>query len=614
MTFYEVIELKNYFFNLFAWPPLIAGVCIALLGWSVAVREKFLGISLTFLLLTSCASFWLLSFFMLYSSNNSAAALFWAKAGNTAVVFIPSFFYIFALAAARTLGRNIIFAFLTVLTSQIFLIYLWGGNGFLPDVKRYFWGYYSVYAAVSYPFLFFFLALSLESFRVLWKCHKTHGKNTKRFKTFLIGFSIAYLASIDYLAAYGIPVYPAGYIPVLFFTGFMAWGIWRYRLVDITPSFAAEQILKTMADALLVVDRDGTIRVANEAANQLLSDTGRIELEGQKVNLNGMDFFQKQNLARLLWTGGVQNHEIVYASKIHGNRTLDISTSVVRDSHRDPVAVIFIMKDVTAKKQSETNLKDSEKHYRLLAENVTDLIWTLNRSMKWTYISPSSERFRGFNPQEMMSQNFEKTFTPSSVKQAQDACTQMFHDPDAKTRTLEIEYQKKDGNTVWAEVLLTVIRDEKGSAAEILGVSRDITEHRRVRELLKHSDASYYDLLLTLSDPIILLDRNGVIKYINHAAQQLLGTAASELTGQLFSKTCILAPEHAAVTLQEITCVLLGWQRLSFDSVLVRKDGRRILVDAQPRLIGKDMENPLVEIILKNVREVSDKNRNEKVA
>lgn len=613
MTIYEVIQLQNYSFNIFAWPPLLTGACIALLGWSVAVREKFLGISLTFLLLTSCAAFWLLSFFMVYSSANPAIAVFWVKTANTAVVFIPSFFYLFALAASRSLSQKSIFAFFSLLISEVFLVSIWGGDHFLAGVKKYFWGYYSDYKGVSYSFLIFFMALSLESFRLFWKCHKKYGKNTKRFKTFLIGFSIAYLASVDFFAAYGIPVYPAGYIPVLFFTGFMAWGIWRYRLVDITPSFAAEQILKTMADALLVVDRDGTIRVSNEAANRLLSDSARVELEGQKVNLNGVDFFQKQNLARLLWTGGVQNHEIVYASKIHGNRMLDVSTSVVRDSYRDPVAVIFIMKDVTAKKQSEINLKESEKHYRLLAENITDLIWTLNRSMKWTYISPSAERFRGFSAQESMSQEFEKTFASGSVKKAVEACTQMFHDPDAKTRTLEIEYQKKDGNTVWAEVLLTVIRDEKGAAAEILGVSRDITEHRRVRELLKHSDAAYYDLLLTLSDPIIVLDRNGVIKYINHAVQQLLGTAASELTGQLFSKTCILSQEHAAVTLQEITCVLLGWQRLSFDSVLVRKDGRRIMVEAQPRLIGKDMENPLVEIILKNVREISP-NPEEKVA
>lgn len=613
MSFYEVIQLKNYAFNAFAWPPLAAGIGIALLGWSVAAREKFLGISLTFLLLTSCAAFWLVSFFFVYSSEDPQVAVFWAKCANTAVVFIPSFFYFFALAASRSLREKSILAFCALLVSEIFLISLWGGDSFLAGVKKYFWGYYSDYRGASYPFLFFFILLSLESFRLFWQCHQKYKKNTKRFKIFLIGFSIAYLASVDFLPAYGVPVYPAGYAPVLFFSCFMAWGISRYRLVDITPSFAAEQILKTMADALLVVDRDGTIRVANEAANQLLGENGKTDLEGQKVNLKGVDFFQKQNLARLLWTGGVQNHEIIYTSKNGGERKIDISTSVVRDMYKDPVAVIFIMKDVTSKKRSETALKESEKQYRLLAENISDLVWTLNPRMVWTYISPSSERFRGFTVQEAFKQDLEDTFAPGSLKQALDAFTVMFNDPATSTKSLELEYRKKDG-TIWAEVQLSVIRDAKGRAAEILGVSRDISEHRRVRELLKHADTSYYDMLLTLSDPIILLDRNGIVKYVNHALQQLLGTAATELTGQVLAKTGILAPESAAKILQEITCVLLGWQRLYSDCMLVRKDGRRIMVEIQPRLIGKDAEFPLVEIVIKNVRDINREAPEENVA
>lgn len=614
MTVFDLFNFKNYIFNMFAYPPLISGLCIAVLGWSVAAREKFLGISLTFLLLTSCVSAWLLSYYLVYSSATAGLAIFWSKSANTAVVFIPSFYYFFALSASRSLSRKSVFAFLALAASEIFLISLWGSGHFLVGVKKYFWGYYPIYRTASYPFLIFFAILSLESFRLFWMCDKKYGKSTKRFKTFLIGFGIAYLAMVDFFAAYGIGIYPAGYLPILFFTGFMSWGIWRYRLVDITPSFAASQILKTMADALLVVDREGIIRVANESANQLLTESGRTELEGQKVNLDGIDFFQKQNLARLLWTGGVQNHLIIYTSKGSGQRMLDISTSVVRDSYRDPVAVIFILKDVTAKKNSETALKESEKRYRLLAENATDLIWTLNRKLQWTYMSPSVERFSGCPSEEALTYELEKTFAPSSVKPAMDAFTHMFHDSESGPRTMELEYLKKDGNSVWAEVLLSVIRDSNGGAAEILGVSRDITEHRRVRELLKHSDASYYELLLTLSDPIILLDRNGVIKYINHAVQQLLGTAATELSGQLFSKIGILPAEYAAKTLQEITCVLLGWQRLSFDSVLIRKDGARILAEMQPRLIGKEMENPLVEIVLKNIREVPGNVSEEKVA
>ncbi len=183
MALYEVTQLGNYAFNAFAWPPLAAGIGIALLGWSVAAREKFLGISLTFLLLTSCAAFWLVGFFFVYSSLDPGIAFFWVKCANTAVVFIPSFFYIFSLAAAHALGSHSIAAFSVLLISEFFLISIWGGH-FLLGVKKYFWGYYSDYGKVSYLFLLFFMLLSLESFRLFWKCHQRYGETTKRFKTF----------------------------------------------------------------------------------------------------------------------------------------------------------------------------------------------------------------------------------------------------------------------------------------------------------------------------------------------------------------------------------------------------------------------------------------------
>ncbi|MBM4445701.1 MAG: PAS domain S-box protein, partial [Chloroflexi bacterium] len=60
-------------------------------------------------------------------------------------------------------------------------------------------------------------------------------------------------------------------------------------------------------------------------------------------------------------------------------------------------------------------LKESERRYRLMADNVTDVIWIMDTNLRLTYISPSVERLRGFTVDEVMTQRLEEVFTPESL-------------------------------------------------------------------------------------------------------------------------------------------------------------------------------------------------------
>ncbi len=598
-------------FKIYAWPLLAAGLSILFLGVVMVFRERGSSLSRAFLLLTFCSSGWLLGFFAVNLCGDPETAMIWVKAANTFVVFIPSVFYLFVVVAARQIDRHNIPLFLAFSASEIFLILVWSGNTFISSLIPYFWGFYPRYGNSTLLFLVFFFGAMASSFRLLWVCHRRYGANTKRFKTFLAGFAIAYLASVDFLPAYGIPVYPCGYLAVLVFSGFMAWGIIRRHLADITPSFAAEQILKTMADGLLVLDREGTVRLANESARYLFGEEGE-ELIGRPVHAGGMEFFKKQNLARLLWTGGVQNHEVVYYSKPQGMHVLDISTSVIRDSHKEPLAVVCIIKDATARKNSEAALRDSEKHYRILAENVTDVIWTMDMNLKLTYVSPSILKLTGFTPSEAVSRDLIETFTGHSSQKAMVAFTGLFHGLGAMPGPIELEYRCKEGTTVWAEVTLSIIRDEKGSPVEILGVSRNIAEHLKVRESVKTAENLYLELASSVSDPVFILDRNCVIRTVNPAAEQILGMSLGELAGK--SLAGILSQDTQAKTLQEITCVFLGWQRLCFDAAFSTRDGRRLIMEAHPKLMLRESDHSFVQVVFKNPRQRAVHPQNQNVA
>ncbi len=134
-------------------------------------------------------------------------------------------------------------------------------------------------------------------------------------------------------------------------------------------------------------------------------------------------------------------------------------------------------------------LKTSETRYRLLAENLTDVIWVmaLNGS-HFTYISPSIEHFLGYTPEEAMSLSLEKTLTPASAQKARAAfeeglaVDQSEHANPFTSRTLELEHLRKDGSTVWAEVRGGILFDEGARAIGIVGVTRDVTERKKMEE------------------------------------------------------------------------------------------------------------------------------------
>lgn len=137
-------------------------------------------------------------------------------------------------------------------------------------------------------------------------------------------------------------------------------------------------------------------------------------------------------------------------------------------------------------------LRESGDRYRLLAENLVDVIWTLDiKSLRTTYVSPSVKCLRGYSVEEVMAQTLEEILTPFSL----DVALKTFEEEMAiekkeikdlfRSRTLELEFMCKDGSTVWTEAKMTFLRDPDGQPIEVLGVSRDITKRREVEQALR---------------------------------------------------------------------------------------------------------------------------------
>ena len=80
---------------------------------------------------------------------------------------------------------------------------------------------------------------------------------------------------------------------------------------------------------------------------------------------------------------------------------------------------IEVLSEMKRRRSVETELREREEKYRLLADNATDIVWILDLATgKFTYFSPSVEKIRGYTPEEALEISLEKTLTPESYARA----------------------------------------------------------------------------------------------------------------------------------------------------------------------------------------------------
>ena len=133
-------------------------------------------------------------------------------------------------------------------------------------------------------------------------------------------------------------------------------------------------------------------------------------------------------------------------------------------------------------------LRESEERYRMLAENVHDVISTWDMNLRFTYVSPSITPLCGYSVEEIINRKLEKFITPASFEVATQiieealALEKLEEKDFGRTWVMELEIICKNGSTVWTEVAAGFVFDKNGRAVEILGITRDITEKKRAGE------------------------------------------------------------------------------------------------------------------------------------
>ena len=232
------------------------------------------------------------------------------------------------------------------------------------------------------------------------------------------------------------------------------------------------------------------------------------------------------------------------------------SISLRKNEQGEIIGFRSITQDITERKRTEEALRESEAQYRLLSEHMTDTIWLMDMNLKTIYQSPSILKVRGFTVEEILEMPVEKHLTPESLKIATDAFLEELPKIEADPNydfviTLDLEYYRKDGTTMWSENKFSVIRDVSGKAVSVLGEARDITDRRKAEAALRESEGKYRLLSEHMTDTIWLMDMNLKTTYQSPSAEKLRGFTLQEIRDMPLEKR--LTPESLKLAFEVLS-------------------------------------------------------------
>jgi two-component system sensor histidine kinase/response regulator len=356
----ENIEALFFGLNIYAIAPLIVGFLMLVLGLVTFIRDRASKVSSSFFLVTLSIFVWLGSLPWLYSASSDNVALFWAKIEHIGVAFIPSFFFIFTLDIIQRYKKYRYFGWATLILSGGFCAGFVFTPYFIKGVSSMPWGFYAEYGPFGYSLIFYIALFMLISLDLIWLEYMKSASDRERSRLMgiFLGVAVGLLGAVDFVGVLGIQVYPLGYIPIFVCTLILGQTIMRFRLIDLTPSFAANQILDTMEGLVAVVNLSGRISFVNRSLCELLGYK-EDELQEQPITLlfelNDKNFFPNINKSWIL-----HDEEMEWRGRDGTKVELSVSASLIRDKKGDPAGIVYAATDITERKKHERELIEAK--------------------------------------------------------------------------------------------------------------------------------------------------------------------------------------------------------------------------------------------------------------
>jgi len=259
----------------------------------------------------------------------------------------------------------------------------------------------------------------------------------------------------------------------------------------------------------------------------------------------------------------------------------------------DKQVIQSVFRDITSRKKTEQDLRDSEERFRSLIESTSDFIWEVDSEARYTYVSPQVKEMLGYKAEDMLGK------TPFDFMPAEEAkrIKKLFSEhkrAKAPFRNLQNANIHKSGRLVILETNGAPVLDEKGRLTGFRGIDRDITERRQTEETLLQTEANYKRLVNNSLTGIYITQKH-IMKFCNQKMAEIFGYEnADEIIGMHIKN--LVAPGNWEIVDHEVNLRISGQKETSrYEFVGLKKDGShfhaevlgsRIFLNKKPAMQG----------------------------
>jgi diguanylate cyclase (GGDEF)-like protein/PAS domain S-box-containing protein len=253
-----------------------------------------------------------------------------------------------------------------------------------------------------------------------------------------------------------------------------------------------ESFLNTTKDAVNITDLNGIVIYMNASFEKMYGWTAE-ELLGKPLPIipEALEEEEEAQKRALLNGKSFSNIESQYIRKDGSYIDVNVTLTPIRDARQTIIAFAAVTRDESFRKKAETELREQEEKYRLIAENSYDLIRLIDAAGVVQYASPSHKTLLGFEPEELEGKPFDLYIHHEDMNQVRGEFYQNNFDP--KPMVMEYRKMHKNRRYIWVEAHTSPVLDEEGNLSHYIVVSRDVSEKKEHREKLEYF--AYYDSL-----------------------------------------------------------------------------------------------------------------------
>ncbi|WP_435318204.1 histidine kinase N-terminal 7TM domain-containing protein [Haloarchaeobius sp. TZWSO28] len=424
---------------------------------------------------------WAGTYALQLSSTTEGAKLFWLTAANYGAAVVPSLWLLFALSytGKDRWFRPRVYLVLAVepllvlatVSTRVTNHLLWYDTGVTTDpfplLTRELGPLFYLHAFYSYAIILVGSALLID-----WARRK-QGVYRGQAALLAVGSVVPIVSNVAFVV--GVGPENVNLTSALFaVSGVAFWtAIARYRLLDVVP-VARESVIENMRDGYLVVDDQGRIVDTNPAATRLLRDSS---LVGDRID---SVLPAAAGLLADLRDGGTDagddRTELVIGDD-HDRRYVDMSVSPLG---AETGSSLVVLRDITDR-------RSTERRFKTLIENSSDLVTVVNEDGVIEYQSPSTEQLLGYDPDSMTGADALSYVHPADREELAAVFEAGLNEDEYTART-EYRVRHTDGEWRTYEALSRNLLDDPAVEGVVIN-SRDITERkRRERELAETNE------------------------------------------------------------------------------------------------------------------------------